>query len=130
MSLTILILTLMKKILLSLLFVLTMYLPALAAVSSKDSLYRIERERAIELDSILRVRAPEFFEWEKIQEDTRNEMRYEMRYELIIAKILAIAMIIFTFKIIFPKELEQRRESIWGLIVTMIIAFVLYLIYY
>lgn len=120
----------MKKILLSLLFVLTMYLPALAAVSSKDSLYRIERERAIELDSILRVRAPEFFEWEKIQEDTRNEMRYEMRYELIIAKILAIAMIIFTFKIIFPKELEQRRESIWGLIVTMIIAFVLYLIYY
>ena len=126
MSLTILILTLMKKILLIFLFVLTMYLPALASVSSKDSLYRIERERAIELDSILRVRAPEFFEWEKIQEDTRNEMRYE----LIIAKILAIAMIIFTFRIIFPKELEQRRESIWGLIVTMIIAFVLYLIYY
>ena len=61
----------MKKILLIFLFVLTMYLPALAAVSSKDSLYRIERERAIELDSILRVRAPEFFEWEKIQEDTR-----------------------------------------------------------
>ena len=116
----------MKKILLIFLFVLTMYLPALAAVSSKDSLYRIERERAIELDSILRVRAPEFFEWEKIQEDTRNEMRYE----LIISKILVIAMIIFTFRIIFPKEKEQRGESIWGLIVTMIIAFVLYLIYY
>lgn len=116
----------MKKILLIFLFVLTMYLPALAAVSSKDSLYRIERERTIELDSILRVRAPEFFEYETRQEETKNEMRWE----LIIAKILAIAMIIFTFMIIFPKELEQRRESIWGLIVTMIIAFVLYLIYY
>lgn len=116
----------MKKILLIFLFVLTMYLPALAAVSSKDSLYRIERERAIELDSILRVRAPEFFEYETRQEETKNEMRWEQS----IARILGIAMIMFIFRIIFPKYKEQRRESIWGLIVTIIIAFILYLKYF
>lgn len=116
----------MKRILLIFLFALGLYLPVCASVSSRDSLRLVEYERSLQLDSLLRERASGFFEFEKRLEQEENDRHWD----LVIAKILAITFIIFTYRIIFPKNKDQRIESVWGFIATIIIAFVLYFIYF